>query len=373
MGRHTSAWVRAHTVATTLRLVIALALLAMLPGCGAGPSEPEPEFWARMEAYVTEHMDAAGSGIGIIVVHDGAVAFARGWGMANIESGVPFSPQTPSNAGSLTKQFTAVAVLMLYEREMLDLSTPIRSVLPELPAAWSQVTVHQLLSHQSGIPNYVTITGDAPADLDGLTNQTALDLVLRNPTLEFPPGTSASYSNTGYIVLAMIVERLTGTSFADFLDTNIFQPLGMTSTFVDEGVVAYPANTAEPYDEQNRLYDYSYRTYGDGGVYLTLDDYAKWDAALYTDALVHQSTLELAFQGYTGGDNNYGYGWMIGKEHGRKSMRHGGFLPGYLNYVVRVPSARFTYLFLSNGGVFANGGFDTWTNELKNWILDYYL
>jgi D-alanyl-D-alanine carboxypeptidase len=354
--------------------VVGLAMLAALPGCGStSPSESEHAFWARMDAYVSERMDPAGSGFGIVVIHDGAVAFARGWGMANIETGVPFSPQTPSNAGSLTRQFTALAVLMLYERGMLELNTPIRSLLPELPAAWSAVTVHHLLTHQSGIPDYVAITGDAPADLDGLTNQAVLDLVLQNPTLDFPPGTSASYSNTGYVLLAMIVERLTGMTFADFLDANVFQPLGMTATFVGDGSAVYPSNTARPYDEHNRLYDYSIHTYGDGGIYMTLDDYAKWDAALYTDALVRQSTLELAFTGYTGGENDFGYGWMVGRERGQKSLRHGGFLPGYLNYVFRVPGKRFTYLFLSNGGVFANGGFDTWTTKLMDEIFDYYL
>ncbi|NIM50560.1 MAG: serine hydrolase, partial [Gemmatimonadales bacterium] len=198
--------------------VLLLALSALVSGCGEqGPSDPEEEFWARMEAFVTARMDPAGSGFGFVVIHDDAVAFARGWGMANIETGVPFSPDTPSDAASLTKQFTAVAVLILYEREMLTLETPILSILPELPAEWSDITVHHLLTHQSGIPNYTDITGDAPQDIDGLTNQDALNLVLADPTLDFLPGTNTSYCNTGYILLAMAVERLTDMGFADFL------------------------------------------------------------------------------------------------------------------------------------------------------------
>ncbi len=139
----------------TLRAaVLLLALSALFPGCDAlGPSETETEFWVRMEAYVTERMDPAGSGFGFVVIHDGAIAFARGWGMANIGTSISFSPQTPSSAASLTKQFTAVAVLILYERELLDLGTPILSILPELPGEWSDITVHHLLTHQSGIPN----------------------------------------------------------------------------------------------------------------------------------------------------------------------------------------------------------------------------
>ena len=359
----------------TLRIaVVLLAIPGCFLGCGLlGPSETEEEFWVRMEAYVTEHMDPTGSGLGFVVIHDDAVAYAHGWGMANIETGIPFTPETPSNAASLTKQFTASAVLILYEREMLTLETSIPAILPELPAAWSDITVHQLLTHQSGIPNYTDITGDEPEAIDGLTNQAALDLVLADPALDFPPGTSTSYSNTGYIILAMIVERLTDMSYAEFLGENILDPLGMTATFVSDESVIYPANTAQPYDEHNQLYEYSQYTYGPGGLYVTLNDYVKWDRALHTDDVLQQSTLELAFTGYTGGQDDFGYGWMVGRHGGAKSLRHGGFGTGWLNYVFRVPEKRFTYLILSNGGVFANDGFMTWTDELKDEIFSYYL
>lgn len=357
-----------------LRVAVLLAVATFFPACGLfGPSETEQEFWVRMEAFVAGHMDATGSGFGIVVMHDDAIAFARGWGMANIETGISFSPDTPSAIASLTKQFTAVAVLILYEREMLTLETRLPSILSELPEEWSGVTVHHLLTHQSGIPNYVDITGSSPEGLDGLTNRRALDLVLENPALDFAPGTNTNYSNTGYIILANIVEQLAGMTFAEFLQQNIFSPLGMTSTFLSDESVEYPPNTAQPYDEHNRLFVYSLYTCGDGGFYSTLNDYAKWDRALYTDAIVRQSTLELAFTGYTGGDNDFGYGWMVGRHAGSMALRHAGFTTGFLNYVFRVPEKRFTYLFLSNGGVFANDGFETWTDELKDEIFAYYM
>lgn len=353
---------------------LAVVCTTLLTACGAsGPSETEAEFWGRMEGFVTERMDSAGSGLAVLVMHDGEIAFAQGWGMANIAAGIPFSQDTPIDAASLTKQFTAVAVLMLYEQELLTLETPIRSVLAELPAAWSEITIHQLLTHQSGIPNYTEITGDAPQAIDGLTNEAALDLVLANPALEFAPGTSTAYCNTGYLLLAMAVERLTDMSFGEYLQANVFGPLGMTATFVHDGSTALPANAAQPYDAQNRLYEYSLYAYGAGGLYTTLRDYARWDTALYTDQLVRQSTLELAFTGHTGGSNNYGYGWMVGSHHGHKSLRHGGFSTGILHYLVRVPEEHFTYLIMSNGGVFANDGFDTWTSELMEEAFDFYL
>jgi CubicO group peptidase (beta-lactamase class C family) len=147
----------------------------------------------------------------------------------------------------------------------------------------------------------------------------------------------------------------------------------MTSTFVNDGSADLPLNSTQPYDAHNQLLEYTLHTYGDGGIYSTLEDYAKWDLGLYTDNIVLQSTLELAFTGYTGGDNNYGYGWMVGRHAGSKALRHGGFCPGFLNYAFRVPEKRFTYLFLSNGGVFANDGFETWTDELKDEIFAYYM
>ncbi len=123
----------------------------------------------------------------------------------------------------------------------------------------------------------------------------------------------------------MVVERLAGQSYADFLHETVFEPLGMASTFVSDESVEYPSNTAQPYDQNNRLYDYTLYTYGAGGIYTTLHDYVKWDRALYMDAIVQQSTLKLAFRDYTGGQNNFGYGWMVSKHRRWKSLRHGGF------------------------------------------------
>jgi CubicO group peptidase (beta-lactamase class C family) len=337
-----------------------LVLVTGTTGCGhnSGPSESEAEFWERMEAFVTERMDPAGSGFGFVAIHDGDVGFARGWGMANVEAAVPF---------------TAVAVLILHERGLVTLQTPLGSIFPEFPAAWSEIPVHQLLIHRSGIPNYVDITGTDPQDIDGLTNQAVLDLVLADPILEFTPGSSTAYCNTGYLILAMLVERLTGESFADFLQVEIFEPLGMSSTFVRQESTEYPPGVAQPYDEQNRRYEYALHVYGPTGIYSTLNDYFKWDQALYTDQIVSQSTLRRAFTGYTGGQNNFGYGWMVGTRGLFPSYRHGGFTTGFLNYVYRVPDLGFTYMFLSNGGVFANGGFNTWTNELMESIFDFYM
>jgi len=359
-------------------IIPALLLSATVPfiiGCDDQGTEPitEAEFWNGIDTYITERMNPDGSGYGILVVRNGEIIFGKGWGMANMANSLPFTPDTPIDLASLTKQFTAVAILILYEQDLLALDMKIVDYFPQFPVAWSGVTVHHLLTHQSGIPNYTEFVPETAAGYDGLTNQTALELVLRNSNLEFPPGEQTRYSNTGYLILAMLVENISQISYSDFLAEKIFIPLNMNSTFVHDELSELPSNAALPYDEDNRLYNYEWYTYGACGIYSTLNDMYAWDQALYTEQIISQSTLKLATTGYTGGQNNYGYGWMVGSYRGYPSYRHGGFGLGLLNYIYRVPDKNFMYLMLSNGGVFANDGFDTWTNEVMDRIFAHCL
>ncbi len=352
------------------------AAVLFLDGCDDKGTDPitEEEFWKEIDTFITERMNTDGSGYGILVVQNGEIIFGKGWGMANIGDGFPFTPDTPIDLASLTKQFTAaVTILILYEQDLLDLDVKIVDYFPEFPAAWSEVTVHHLLTHQSGIPNYIEFVPESAAGYDGLTNQTALELVLQNSNLEFPPGEQTRYSNTGYLILAMLIEKISQTRYAEFLAEKIFFPLDMNSTFVHDEISELPSNSALPYDEDNRLYNYEWYTYGAGGIYSTLNDMYKWDQALYSDDIISQSTLQLATTGYTGGQNNYGYGWMVGSYWGSPSYRHGGYGLGILNYIYRVPAKNFMFLMLSNGGIFANDGFDTWSNEVRDRIFAHCL
>jgi CubicO group peptidase (beta-lactamase class C family) len=359
-------------------IILALLLVAtvlFINGCDDKSTDPitEEEFWNEIDTYITERMNRDGSGYGITVVQNGEIIFGKGWGLSNIADGFPFTPDTPIDLASLTKQFTAVAILILYEQDLVDLDMKIVDYFPEFPAAWSEVTVHHLLTHQSGIPNYTEFVPATAVGYDGLTNQMALGLVFQNSILEFPPGEQTQYSNTGYLILAMLVEKISQMSYSEFLEEMIFSPLNMHSTFVHDETSVLPANSALPYDESNRLYEYEWYTYGAGGIYSTLNDMFEWDQSLYTELLISQSTMQLATTGYTGGQNNYGYGWMVGSYRGYSSYRHGGFGLGLLNYIYRVPGKNFMYLMLSNGGVFANDGFDTWTNEVMDRIFAHCL
>jgi CubicO group peptidase (beta-lactamase class C family) len=277
-----------------------IAVVHFFAGCdNKGTTEPvsEEAFWQEIDAFVTERMNPDGSGYGILVVQDGEIIFGKGWGMANIADGFPFTPDTPIDLASLTKQFTAVAILILYERDSLDLDMKIVDHFPQFSTAWSEVTVHHLLTHQSGIPNYTEFVPESEEGYNGLTNQLALDLVLQDSSLEFPPGEQTLYSNTGYLIMAMLVEEISKMSYSDFLEQTIFDPLNMHSTFVHDETSVRPPNTALPYDDDNGLYDYEWYTYGAGGIHSTLKDMYKWDQALYTDDIIRQSTLQLATTG----------------------------------------------------------------------------
>ena len=357
-------------LATTL---FVMAFLFLSCDNGIENKYTEDEFLAEIDAFVTSKMNTSGSGYAIMAVKDGEIAFSKGWGKANIELDIPFTPDTPSDLASLSKQFTAVAILILYEQELLNLDTNLTAYFPEFPSSWSDITIHHLLIHQSGIPNYSDLIENGTAGYDGQTNQSVLDLVLQNDNLDFPPGEQTSYSNTGYLILAMLVEKIANNSYSEFLEETIFEPLEMDSTIVRNESFVYPQNVALNYDENDQLYEYTLYTYGDGGIYSSLHDMYKWDQALYTDEIVSQSTLQLAFTGYTGGDNNYGYGWMVSQHERYPSYRHGGYHFGFLNYIYRVPGRNFTYLMLSNGGVFANDGFGTWTEEVWAKFFDFYL
>jgi CubicO group peptidase (beta-lactamase class C family) len=359
----------------TMPAFLLIAAVLFFAGCDNKGTTPisEEEFWQEIDVFVTERMNPDGSGFSILVGQDGEIIFSKGWGKANIADGIPFTPDTPIDLASLTKQFTAVAILILVEHDSLNLDMKIVDYFPEFPVAWSEVTLHHLLTHQSGIPNYTEFIPETAAGYDGLTNQKALELVFQNSNLEFPAGEQTRYSNTGYLILAMLIEKISNMSYSDYLEEMIFDPLNMYSTFVHDENSVRPANSALPYDENNRLYNYEWYAYGAGGIYSTLNDMFKWDQALYTDNIISQSTLQLATTGYTGGENNFGYGWMVGSYRGYPSYRHGGFGLGLLNYIYRVPGRNFMYLMLSNGGVFANDGFDTWTNELMDRIFTHCL
>jgi CubicO group peptidase (beta-lactamase class C family) len=294
--------------------------------------------------------DGDGPGASLLVIRDGMPLVRRGYGFADMEHRVAASPQTDYRLASVSKQFTATAILLLAQDGRLALDDRARRWLPSLPAAAEMITLRQLLSHQGGLVDYEDVM--AADTRVPLRDKDVLALLEKTDHLYFTPGTSYRYSNGGYAMLALIVEKASGMPFQDFLRQRIFRPLGMTST------LAYVAGGPPV---PHRAFGYSgegghwMRTdqsmtssvLGDGGVYSSIDDLARWDAALYDDRLLSDASRKAAFTPWTATDDptvEYGYGWRITGE----TLWHSGETIGFRNVIVRYPKRHLTVVLLTN-------------------------
>jgi CubicO group peptidase (beta-lactamase class C family) len=298
-------------------------------------------------------------GAAVMVVHDGMVEHRQGYGLADLEAGRAIGGETAFYLCSLAKAFTAMAVMLLHEAGLVRYDEPVRRCAPELPAFADQITVGHLLHHTSGLPDYFALSKRADlAELAGFTNADVLRWVCRLDGPDFAPGERRQYSNAGYVLLAILVARVTGQPFERFLQERIFAPLGMQRTLVyDESGPLVPQlahgyfAAGAPGGDEYRSWDYNLRTAGGGGVFSTLDDLYRWDQALYTERLVTAATLREAWtpgrlnDGTTFG---YGFGWEIGSLGGRPMLAHSGDLAAYHARYLRFPEDRWSVLVLAN-------------------------
>jgi CubicO group peptidase (beta-lactamase class C family) len=291
-----------------------------------------------------------GPGASLLVIRDGMPLVRRGYGFADLEHRVPASPQTDYRLASVSKQFTATAILLLAQDGKLSLDDRARRWLPSLPAAAGAITLRQLLSHQGGLIDYEDIM--AADTRVPLRDKDVLALLAKTDHLYFAPGTSYRYSNGGYAMLALIVEQASGMPFQDFLRQRIFLPLGMTSTlaYVAEGPpVPHRAFGYSAEGGQWMRTDQSMTSsvLGDGGIYSSIDDLARWDAALYDNRLLSDASRKAAFTPWTATDDptvEYGYGWRITGE----TLWHSGETIGFRNVIVRYPKRHLTVVLLTN-------------------------
>jgi CubicO group peptidase (beta-lactamase class C family) len=246
-----------------------------------------------------------------MVIRDGKPVLTKTYGLARVEDKIAVASQTNFRLASLTKQFTATAVLMLMERERLSLDDTLRSHFAELGEFADSITIRHLLQHTSGLQDYEPLAQVTfPAQVH---DSDVLRILSNTDSSYFKPGSHFRYSNSGYSVLALLVEKLSGQSFAEFLAENIFQPLGMNNTLAFQEGISEVRHRAfgDTVDENGVTFaDQSAfsAVLGDGGIYSSLDDLLKWDQALYTDRLLSDVSRQLAF---TPGLNNYGFGWWI--------------------------------------------------------------
>ena len=333
-----------------MRSALVVAALA-LAGGAAGNSDPQatPMLTLSVDELMQPYAGAA-PGACVLVLRDGAPVFRRGYGLANLEERTPATPVTNYRLASVTKQFTAAAILLLAEDHRLGLDDPVRRWLPSLPPAADAVTVRRLLTHTSGLIDYEDVI---PATLTRqLRDADVLEILKSQDRTYFAPGAGYRYSNSGYALLALIVEKASGKSFATFLHERIFQPLGMNGTVAFEDGVSSVPNRAFGYSQANGTWirtDQSQTSavLGDGGVYSSIDDLARWDAALYDERLLTAESRRLAFTPATPTDDpavQYGFGWRITGD----SVWHSGETMGFRNVIVRDLKRRLTVVILTN-------------------------
>lgn len=309
------------------------------------PSPSPAELARTVDAYLNELTAGNAFSGAVLVARGGQVILSKGYGMADAEQGIPNTAQTRFRLASVTKQFTAMGIMILQARGKLNVQDSICTYLPECPEAWKPVTVRNLLTHTSGIPNYTDF-----ADFDVTQAQPASPQELvsrfRDLPLNFMPGTAYSYGNSGYVLLGQIIERVSGQPYEDFLRKTIFVPLWMRDTGYDYGTPgnvqraqgyatvgtpAVPLNTSTLYSA--------------GALYSTVEDMYRWDQALYSDALIPNA---LRAEMFTPFQSSYAYGWTIRSLNGHQVTAHPGFMSGAATYIERVPDQRVTVIVLSN-------------------------
>ncbi|QCW27989.1 beta-lactamase family protein [Lysobacter enzymogenes] len=306
----------------------------------------------QVDALLADYRGRA-PGASVLVLRDGRPVLRRGYGMAVLEDSVAAAPRTNYRLASVSKQFTAAAVLLLAQDGALDLDDPIKRWLPSLPQACDAITIRQILSHQSGLIDYEDVMpARFDADARQMRDADVLVALEGQDRTYFAPGGGYRYSNSGYALLALTVQKASGRSFAAFLRERIFAPLDMRDTVAYQRGVSQVAHRAYGYsfeDGRWRRTDQSPTSavLGDGGIYSSIDDLAKWDAALYDGRLLSDASRRLAFAAHTPTDVaevGYGYGWRITGE----TLWHSGETIGFRNVIVRWPQRRLTVVMLSN-------------------------
>jgi CubicO group peptidase (beta-lactamase class C family) len=291
-------------------------------------------------------------GLALAVMRDGRIIKAQGYGLSNIELDVPVTPESIFQSGSVGKQFTATAVMMLVEEGRVGLDDKLTKYFPEAPESWNQVTVRHLLTHTSGIKDYTN------KDFDYRRDYTEADLekiALRLP-FDFAPGEKWSYSNSGYMVLGFLIHRVTGKFYGDFLQERIFGPLGMTTTRIISEQDIIPHRSAGYRLVKGELKNQEWvnptlNTTADGSLYFSILDLAKWDAALYTERLLKRSSLEEMWTPVKLNDGKtypYGFGWRIAEMNGHRLVEHAGAWQGFTTGISRYLEDRLTVVALTN-------------------------
>jgi CubicO group peptidase (beta-lactamase class C family) len=336
-----------------------LCLSAAAPSAAAQASRPnaaDTTADARTDRIFAQWDRTDSPGCAVGVFRDGRIAYARGYGMANLELGVALSPQSVLDIGSTSKQFTAMAVVLLAQRGKLSLDDDVRKYIPEVPVYERPVTVRHLLTHTSGLRDYLTLWYLAGIDdADFTTEAEALDIIRRQKVLNFLPGEQRLYSNSGFFLASVLVERVSGQSLARFAEDQIFRPLGMRHTRFNNDHTAIIRGRATGYARRDGGgYSTSmsdFEQIGDGGVLTSIEDLQRWDENFYSGQVGGRAALDQLHQRAvlnSGRTEPFALGLIVDTYRGLRQVRHGGSWAGYRAELMRFPEQHFSVAVLCN-------------------------
>jgi CubicO group peptidase (beta-lactamase class C family) len=307
----------------------------------------------KVDELIAAHARVNGFSGSVLIARDGKPLVAKGYGYANIEWEIPNTTRTKFRVGSITKQFTSMLIMQLREQGKVKLEDSVCAYVTPCPDAWKRVTIHHLLTHTSGIPTY---TGIASWQRENMVPKTIDQMVaiFRDLPLQWVPGEKYAYNNSGYFVLGVVIEKITGKKYEQALQEMILSPLGLSDTGYDwsSTIITRRASgyTGRGTEIKNAPALDMQQPYAAGSLYSTAEDLLKWDQALYTDKLLPEAAKQIMWTPFK---NDYAYGWNIGQPSatafgGHRRIAHGGGINGFSTVIVRLPDPKVTIIVLSN-------------------------
>jgi len=332
----------------------AFTLLLVLAFSAGAVHAATPDLATYADQILTAAYPADQPGAAALVMKDGKVVLRKGYGLANLELGVPVSPDMVFELGSITKQFTAASILLLQERGQLRVEDEITKYLPDYPTHGQKITIEHLLTHTSGVPSYTGMAEWRPRVREDMKLQDLI-AIFKDKPLDFNPGEQWNYSNSGYILLGAIVEKVAGKSYEQFVEEEIFQKLGMAHSRYGHAEEIVPLRATGYAQDgkgfRNAEYLSMTQPYAAGSLMSTVDDLAIWGRALEIEALLKKASLDrmlTSFKLNSGVSTHYGYGIAVSDFEGERVIEHGGGIFGFVTHMARIPEERVFVAILSN-------------------------
>jgi CubicO group peptidase (beta-lactamase class C family) len=331
--------------------ITAIVAVSLFAACQRAENVQDPAS-RKVDALFEALTEGIQPGAAVMVIRDGEIVHQAGYGYANLEKQTPITADSAFRLASVSKQFTAMAIMVLAEDGALSVDDPVSRYLPEL-APYEGVTIRHMITHTSGLPEYYDLI-DTRSGMP--TNADALAFLATMAEPVFVPGEQYEYSNPAYDMLAPLVESVSGQDFATFMRQRVFDPAGMQNSFIfdhSEPAIPHRVTGYEPDGEGFRLNDHDPLNHivGSGGMYSTLNDFFRWDRALYGENVVSRAAIDAAFTPSrlnNGESTDYGFGWSIDDYIGHRRVRHGGSWIGFRTHIARYPDDGLSIVILSN-------------------------